>query len=418
MKHLLNPKSRIYSRVLAISLCIFLVGMLFTTCNKSKVAPGLSASDQKQLISSAKQFFETSVAGTSHPATSSYGNSFNMVRDADKHAVWSRAYVLPLGSQNAVVVPINFPNNMSAKSSLLDSSKRLPINCLFNLLIYKDAGTNYHAEVISGYPDKACVSNPKGPFTGILHVQNWNGDFLKGYKYTGSKIMAVELNNSQSGAKVAPDLAGPGVQTLTYCDVEDFYSCQGTDDDPYQYCEFLYEENLGCTTVDVTNGSTTGTITETEYEIVPQSGGSTSAWNEGPNLSKLCGTYSFATVANAYYCEITSLDIMLVGTGYNQGEVLNYVWGGPCFSFPKSLTPTTAQASAALNAAWNQAVDRITQDANSNNVIGDLQVKLNMQKYMNSYLNKFYPGATFNPQGCSGNIPMTKPQYCTVSGLQ
>jgi hypothetical protein len=102
----------------------------------------------------------------------------------------------------------------------------------------------------------------------------------------------------------------------------------------------------------------------------------------------------------------------MVGTGSNSGEVLTYMFPEPCFQFAKSNVFTTQQANQALNATWNDAVQKTTNQLNSDHVLGDYYVKKNMTTYINNYLKAHYPGATFNPSGCGTGIPKNQPVYC------
>ncbi|MFT3855875.1 MAG: hypothetical protein QM733_24580 [Ilumatobacteraceae bacterium] len=405
-------------------LVILLSILACTGCQKGIYPPRTDLASQQTLIVRAQSFFETSVRPAVYSRDSTDTTSFNIIRDGNKQIDWKKAYVVRLSSRNAVVVPIHFSNKLSANISMLDSTSRVPLNNLMKLLIYEDVAHKYHAEVISAIPDKKFLYNSKGSFTGVIHVSDWNGVFIRGYQFTDSAILPVELSASRD--RVIPTLLEPGSPsntTITYCNSINWYSCTGTADDPYQFCTYLFTQDLGCTTVSVStdqgaSGSTPYQINETEYGVVASSGSSTnSTWSQQTNLAKICGTYKFTSVSNAWYCEFTNISFSFVGTGSNSGSVLTYLNLNPCFSFPKSLCPTAVQASTALNAAWNQALDQVTLDANDKNVIGDLTVRQNMAKYVQKYFDKFFPGATYNWQGCSGNIVVNKPDYCTLDDL-
>jgi hypothetical protein len=404
-------------------LSILLLLSNYIACKKGSSDKALTGipSNQNSLISDSRKYFESEIL----PQKNKFNNGksvFKPIRDLDKDVAWDKATIQRLSFGNAVVVPLLFNSRLHAQISGLDGGVRIGINNLHKLVIYKNELNAYHCEIVSSYPDQNYISNLNNPFTGLVLIQDWNGNVLRSFKHSNGKI--VEL--TQAGTELQSIGSSPNIQqpppsgNIATCYYTDWYTCT-VDPNGTESCAYDFTQNEGCYTDLVSagawNGSSTPISSGDTYQIGAHGGLSNSpnTWGEVTTTGgTICGSYKYTTISNAFYTQFTAMGFSLVGNGSNAGNILTFTFPNPCFSFPISIVKSTPQADLALNAAWNYAVVKCVQDANSNSVIGDFQVKTNMKKYINNYLATNYPGATFNPGGCSGSIPYNKPVYCSI----
>ncbi len=407
-------------------LIFVLLFAIYTGCKKSETKNTKLSAKEITLINKAKEYFNDNVKMHQGEVTTNDADpdtSFNPYKDANKMADFDNASVMQVDSTNIVVVPIIYSNSIQAKIQNIDTGISINISNLSKLILYTDSLQNYHAELVSTTPDQDYINNVNGNFSGTVIIQNWNGDFLRGYKYKDGNIYNVSLPSSTSDGQTEVNVQAP--VEVTTCDVIDWYTCVSSVlDDVGTLCTFDHTQTVGCYTTswngDASEEGGTSVSGSSMMYISKASGGISPApntWNlyvqPGATTGKLCGTYSWTTIGDAWYAQLYPAGFSLVGDGYNKGNLISFILPDACFQFGKYNVATTYQANQALNAAWNYAVDKVLADANCCDILGDMTVKQNFTKYIRAYLQQNYPGATFNPSGCAGNIAKTRPQYCS-----
>ena len=125
----------------------------------------------------------------------------------------------------------------------------------------------------------------------------------------------------------------------------------------------------------------------------------------------MCGSYTWTPIGNAWYAQFPSMGFQIINS---DGTLLGFSVANPCWQISKTSAKSTLQANNDINAAWNYAVDKCVQRANSTPpVLDDYRVKANFTQDINAYLSEnFGASASFNPTGCSGNIAYSKVQTC------
>lgn len=131
----------------------------------------------------------------------------------------------------------------------------------------------------------------------------------------------------------------------------------------------------------------------------------------------LCGAYKWKTVGNSFNTQFNNLSFTLVHTA---GDISAINLGGACVTMSKStIFPpnTTSGADAAFNDSWNRSLDQVVNEVNTGlTPPGDISVTNRMKALISEKLRIYYPGSTFNSQGCSGSIPFSTATYCAAGG--
>ena len=233
------------------------VSVIYWACKKdSNNSSGNNlTSAQQQLIANAKTYFENNVrlkVGNDKACNRYHtagGAQFNAVKSLIKNAVWSAAYVQTISIGKIVVVPIHFSSSLYVYTNYTDSTLRLPINKLSRLIVYSDSLKQLHAEVVTEFPDDNFIKNSTSSFSGIALVQDWQGNYLRGYQYSASGIKklvfssAANAGDKTTNSAVAPDVT-PAPPTET-CYESYVTTCVSTADNSQQYCTTTTQE-LGC----------------------------------------------------------------------------------------------------------------------------------------------------------------------------
>jgi hypothetical protein len=233
-----------------LSLLLFTVVVYsFQACKKepSHTPP---ATDEK-LIESAKQFFEGSINKSVTQASGNYRI------DAAKKPNWTSAKVHQFSTGPAIVVPIQYIEPLSIKTTL-GGSKLFNLNDLAHLVIYKDKRGTYQVQVITFLPDSVALKPGYRDFTGILFVESWRGQRLRQLKFnTGGAILTYNAQDSTHLNKsiistVAPSKIAPSTFIVT-CDEIDGYNYSPA----YPEDGYAWTESAGCSTwyIDMSGGT-------------------------------------------------------------------------------------------------------------------------------------------------------------------
>jgi len=127
-------------------------------------------------ISAAKEQYQIQLTSISSTTTNARQKTKRI--QLIKNVVWANASYKNLPAGNVLVVPNKFDNELYFKP---DTNKsKLPISSLTHLLFYKDKAKRLQMEVITVLPS---YMGHATSFNGALVVENWNGDFLRGYSF-------------------------------------------------------------------------------------------------------------------------------------------------------------------------------------------------------------------------------------------
>jgi hypothetical protein len=170
---------------------------------------------------------------------------------------------------NVVSVPIKFQGNWQTRNSASENNFQIPADKLSSLLVYTDKAGKHHVEVLTSIPDNNYSSESNVPFSGLEIVQDWQGNYLKGFKLDSDKIYSFSFDDSASIDSVGSNQVRSNLQegaALTICDYIDWYSC--TDE---AGCSFMFTQSLGCHTYIFEGGGGTGgtpSMNATDYAYV------------------------------------------------------------------------------------------------------------------------------------------------------
>jgi hypothetical protein len=238
--------------------CVF----LYSHCNK---AITISNSSDGTLINTAKDFFDNSVT----QAVSNITPHHNPRNQHSKIPLWERATTLDLSVGKVVLVPIQYAEPLLISTNF-SGNNLYDINQITKLLIYRDKKLNYHAELLTFFPD----SNFRalGSFTGIIFIEEWGGKAITKYKIeNGNKILKW---NAEITPLEQSDLHISTVQTNSVIVIQTCYEITGYNysvDDPSNL--YYWSEPAGCS-VNFINDGTSGSSTLSGGDYGSAGGGS------------------------------------------------------------------------------------------------------------------------------------------------
>jgi hypothetical protein len=195
------------------------------------------------LVQEAKTYFEHNWQNAPPTATNS-----NRRNSGARTPDWSKARIARLPNTDAVVVPVHYSKPFYLGTNF-SGIRQYPIDDLTNLIIYKDSTRAFHAEMLTAIPDSNFKGGQNKPFTGMLLVDQWNGQPLTRYKYDGHP---PRVWNPGATGKTAHPIKQADALLIQTC-----YEIVG-----YNYpasnpsAGFPWQEDVGCTTsfVDETPG--------------------------------------------------------------------------------------------------------------------------------------------------------------------
>lgn len=394
---------------------LFVMGCtLFLCCNKTTGPTSLL--QDKDLIAEAKAYFIKEVANQSGVQNNSYDRV-----PWHKTPLWNYARVRSSAGGKSIEVPVAISDSLYSK--LEHGSLSVPAGRLSYLLMYKDKTNHWKAEQVIKIPGDdylaAVASRKKTLFGGLVLVKDWQDNFISGIQYNTDG--RIRYYNRYTPLKKDPAISvDPGltmVQPNVNCVTTDWYTCSYAASDPSNaYCSYTYSETI-CSPTSIGGNIDAGNI---NYGVIGTggSGGGTGSvsgvWVKsdptpfgGPS-GKLCGTYKWKAIGNAYYAQINVVGFSLVNPN---GDFMQAVFSSLCIQVPISM-PTDAR-NKFVNDMWNNAIEEIIKSTNASGVIGGLLLKQRFYKYLNDFMSeKFGYSASLNQNGCSGNIPASNPVYC------
>ncbi|MGI8950143.1 MAG: hypothetical protein ACR2FN_01025 [Chitinophagaceae bacterium] len=223
-----------HEKILLAAFLLIIFVTVYEACRKPDLSP--SNADQ-QLIESAKASFTNQITKGNIGSSNANLNARQLLT---KTALWNEANTMQLSIGKAVLIPLSFNETLLCKGNFSDSLSKLALASISKLLMWKDAQQQFHAEVVTSFPDSN-YKKSSNTFSGVVLVEDWFGNLLKKFSYHNDKISGG-LNPSafKSNHTNSSDL----YETYT-CYYEDWYEPVYLDDGSYYY-EYSYTEDLGC----------------------------------------------------------------------------------------------------------------------------------------------------------------------------
>lgn len=175
------------SKLFLASLCCLFLIVLINACKKNENVnqPPTPAS----LISEAKTFFKENVLKDELLIL----NGSNAIQNLKKTPVWEKATVRKISLGDAVIVPIKYDGKMYLKKG--GSDEMVSIEETSYMMIYDDKKGNKQIERVTLMPYEP-AGKRTGEFIGIISVEDWQGNFKKGYAVgKGGKAVRVKLSD-------------------------------------------------------------------------------------------------------------------------------------------------------------------------------------------------------------------------------
>ncbi len=166
-------------------------------------------SDLKQnttdLITNAKQAFIDQIAINQNYQLLSSNSKKSFRHSLAKSPDWKNAAIKTLRKGKAVMVPIEYEKDIFLKVGDIKNSYQ-SLKTLSYLLIYDNKEKAKRIEWVTLIPDNVSESNKGTKFTGKVIIEDWAGNFKKGYLFNKEgKIFNLIIKNENSG--------GPKIQS-------------------------------------------------------------------------------------------------------------------------------------------------------------------------------------------------------------
>jgi len=214
--------------------------LLLASCGKDRQVSPLVP--DATLIQQAHQYFKDSVFPM---LTGANGGLFNLRVTCPKTPQWDSAYTISTAIGEAVVVPVRYNKSLHVRTNF-SGLKLFDLNELTHLLIYRDAGRRYHAEMVTSFPDSVALKGGV-TFSGILVVEDWMGQRLHQFKYSpDGSVLQADVPQGQTGksagvAAASAKVVMPDVVMTTCYEIEGYNYSEGDPDGG-----FAWSEPAGC----------------------------------------------------------------------------------------------------------------------------------------------------------------------------
>lgn len=259
------------------------LGLFVGSCEKNEQVEV----DAPLSIESAKSWFESSIDNKNARTTSD---------ENSKNAVWDKATYHDFGFGKVVVIPIKNAKPLylgfSEKGVKKESKYKISTDELSYLVVSKD--NSFKAQVVKLIPtekylDKSNGRKKKVAYEGLLILQDWNGNFIKGMKYENGRVVAT-VNDNKKARSV----------TDWECETTDWYTCASWDGGNSWSCHYTHSET-NCTNTGSGGGAPwEDQWTDPDYNGGGSSGGPSNGGNSFENnvLAVTLGTKPIAVFAN------------------------------------------------------------------------------------------------------------------------
>ncbi len=211
--------------------------ILFFSCQKENSKDIVD--QHPDLLEASKSYFlkELDINAGSKKQTTSGENS-NLRQFKGKSPIWEAATFKQTSVGQALVVPLKYTtDNFYLKAG--SKKQTLKLEDLSHLMFYRNAENKLNAEVVTWVPDQQFWDDSKNrlnkKFIGKLLVEDWSGNFIKGYEYRkdGSVNLINGISAKAGGFSVA--------MAPKNCTATDWFTCALTDG-KYWECNYDYTE--------------------------------------------------------------------------------------------------------------------------------------------------------------------------------
>lgn len=174
----------------------------------------------EQMVSEAKYFFEKEVVINSSISNARNSDRARTRKNLRKELQWDKAHIKELSFATALIIPVEYDEELYIPKG----NSFLSINQLTYIIIYKGDNGKFNIETVTTVPDEQYLtsSDVSQPFSGLVLVENWDGDFIKGFIYRAGTVEDIELIE-EDGSSSSSRVNGRG--TLPYCIVTEYYWC-------------------------------------------------------------------------------------------------------------------------------------------------------------------------------------------------
>jgi len=324
-----------------------------------------------EFIMQAQVFFENEVKNSVDTCTNK-GNESSARKLIEKNLLWEQAYVKELSFGTGIVIPVKYETELYVPKG----SSSVTLSQLTYVLIYLNHQGKMKAELVSTLPDEAYCSSDSSdlPFTGLVMVEDWHGNYIKGFWHNEGQIKNIKLKDSNSKVEVVN------------CFVTEYYNC------------ISGGENWTCYLYDVDQVCYSGALGSGGEEYTP-SGGGVSLDDDNPNTSNR----RVLTLIEKNKLLNVKKDL-LVGYCPNQ-FVINSVWSSLNFN----IDPTLSEP-AGYNARTN------TISFRNSNAISEYNL---IEEVFHAYQNTVYAGGILQYANKPGetNIEFEAKLYKDISVL-
>ncbi|HVM86877.1 MAG TPA: hypothetical protein VMT76_01730 [Puia sp.] len=264
---------------------IFLVGtlVLITSCKKNY--SNIPDVDKGDFMNDTKAFFYSNVKWKSNNKENAVGDVLNPSAIYSREPIWPLASTTKLSGRNVLSVPLKYDSLFYVSSSASNNRLYL-ISEVSRLCMYKDSSNRFHAEVITLVPDHTYFANNKKSFSGIIHVDAWDGSPLHSYLFNGSG--ATPTIRSKAGSISTLSRSENSVTENSIAVLETCYYFEGYNYSPAYDGGYYYEEELGCNyeILDLGGGDGGGGLGSGGYLGAVTGGGGGSAVSINPLTNK------------------------------------------------------------------------------------------------------------------------------------
>ncbi len=301
-------------------------------------------SPEQELIQQAKANFEAEKS-LDDPKQIGFASSN---KKSKKEANWNKAYTNQFAKQKVVIVPVL--HYMSISLSTNGASHKLFYESY--LYSYQNIQGDWNHELIYKIPNAEYLlnKNPNKRFSGRILIEDWEGNFVKGYlieKNNLTKSLTLLENSNYKSTAVS------GCETIKFTKCRDYYvqgQYQGTDCYEYTYMSCTYdappEETLAPDDYGQGSGGGGGSGTSGSDGLEPNPGSNVGKKPIAEYVDKCQGVIAAwdnfpSNEVVGYITEDGEVIITDVLGYFGEGESLKaYSYQGEYFyHYPKSLGP-------------------------------------------------------------------------------
>lgn len=318
------------------------------------------------------------------------------------------AYTTSTKDGDAVVVPVKIKEPLFLK--MAQGTATISLGLFTYLLIYPDNTGDYHTEVVTKIPqdDNISQASAQVKFSGMVRIEDWQGNFIKAYHYTNDVLDKWYTSSSvsvNSGGVKVPAIAGET------CTITDTYDCSNSvtfgDTDGGTgtfsgYCDLISEDE------DCSTGGGGGPTVYNYLTIYRRTGGNGGAWVHDPEYA-WCETASFATDGAGNY--IANINGLAAGWLNANQDVILLSFPTTCLKIPSSgITQVTANGYMA--SAYLTAENQVLTELNNGTTL-PANASGRFISIVQSNLSFWKPGSSWDPfENCDGSAPTNTDMIC------